>query len=334
MSILNIRPAVRAGSKVVIGIAGTSGSGKTYTALKVARGMVSSPSDIGFIDTENRRGSLYADILDGQFMIGDLYPPFSPTRYADAIKEFQAAGVKVLVIDSISHEWEGEGGCEDIATNTSSKMANWKLAKKEHKKFMNALLQSDMHIVACIRAREKTDFKNPKQPVSLGIQPICEKNFMFEMTASMMMHNEGFHQQFLKMPESLRQIFGNGEGYLSESHGSALINWVDSGENIDADFERAKSDMQMACESGLEFLKAQWVKMPKPIMAKMKPLWSNYESSALEFDRIAAIEDSGVQQVDESAPRKAFNPAVKPEQKKEPEASSGEPAKEFNAESF
>ncbi len=69
MSTINIRPAKRTGSKVVIGIAGISGSGKTYTALKIARGMVDNANEIGFLDTENKRGSLYADILDQPFLI-------------------------------------------------------------------------------------------------------------------------------------------------------------------------------------------------------------------------------------------------------------------------
>lgn len=299
MSILNIRPAVRSGSKVVIGIAGISGSGKTYSALKLARGMVNNTNEIGFLDTENKRGSLYADILDGQFLIGDLFPPFSPSRYADAIKEFQNAGVKVLVVDSVSHEWEGDGGCEDIANSpllNGKKMADWKRAKSEHKKFMNALLQSDMHIIACIRAREKTDFKNPKQPVSLGIQPITEKNFMFEMTASMMMWNEGINQQFLKMPEALRSVFGNGDQYMSEHHGKALIDWVNSGVNVDPEIERYKSDMQMATEGGLEYLKSEWVKMPKHIMQQLKTLWPNYESSAISYDQ----QNSITQQLDDN----------------------------------
>ena len=115
MGIINITPVKSGQSKVLIGIAGVSGSGKTYTALQIARGMVKKPSEIGFLDTENKRGSLYADILDGPFMIGDLYPPFSPSRYIQAIKEFQDHGVKVLVIDSVSHEFEGTGGCDDIA---------------------------------------------------------------------------------------------------------------------------------------------------------------------------------------------------------------------------
>lgn len=322
MAILNIRKAVRTGSKVVIGIAGTSGSGKTYTALKLARGMVSDPSEIGFLDTENRRGSLYADILDGQFLIGDLYPPFSPSRYADAIKEFQDAGVKVLVVDSVSHEWEGDGGCEDIANAPiaqGKRMADWKKAKSEHKKFMNALLQSDMHVIACLRAREKTDFKNPKQPVSLGIQPICEKNFMFEMTASMMMWNEGQAQQFLKMPEALRSVFGNGQGYLSEQHGKALVDWVESGEKIDEGLERVKSDMQMACSGGVSKLKEAWLAMPKQYQQAMKPLWPTYESSAKAYD------DQAEPAQQERKPVSGFNPVQTESQIKQSEQQEPEP---------
>lgn len=65
-----------------------------------------------------------------------MYAPFSPARYRQAIEEFQAAGVKVLVIDSGSHEWEGEGGCSEIAEQPllqGKKMADWKRAKAEHK---------------------------------------------------------------------------------------------------------------------------------------------------------------------------------------------------------
>lgn len=311
MGILNIRKAVRSGSRVVIGIAGQSGEGKTYTALKLARGMVDSPEEIGFLDTENRRGSLYADILDGPFLIGDLYAPFSPQRYADAIKEFQDAGVKVLVIDSGSHEHEGEGGLEDIANApllSGKKMADWKRAKSEHKKFMNAMLQSDMHIILCLRAREKTDFKNPKQPVSLGIQPICEKNVLFEMTASMMMFNQGQNQQFIKMPEALRPIFGNGQGYLNESHGKALIDWVNSGEKIDTELESWKNKMQFAASSGADSLKQAWQEMPKDMQDKMAGMKRQYWASAQAFDEMA--NDEMPTEQDKPEIRQGFQPAA------------------------
>ncbi len=284
MSVLNIRPATRGQSKAIIGIGGTSGSGKTYTALLVARGMVSKASEIGFLDTENKRGSLYADILDGQFMIGDLYPPFSPKRYSDAIKEFQEAGVKVLVIDSVSHEWEGEGGCDDIANSKIGKMQNWIGAKREHKGFMNTLLQCNMHIICCIRAREKTDFKDPKNPVSLGIQPVCEKNFMFEMTASLLMENEGKKQTFLKMPEFLKSSFGNGDSYLGVDTGKKILKWINEGEKEDPEITKVKSEMLMACEFGMAGVIAIWNNLSAPMKKKLEAHKNICKSAAEEYE--------------------------------------------------
>lgn len=288
MSILNIRQAKRGGSKAIIGIAGTSGSGKTYTALLMARGMVSSPSKIGFLDTENKRGSLYADILDGPFMIGDLYPPFSPKRYSEAIKEFQEAGVEVLVIDSVSHEWEGEGGCDDIANAplaAGKKMANWIGAKRDHKSFMNTLLQCNMNVICCIRAREKTDFKDPSKPVSLGVQPVCEKNFMFEMTASILMDNEGKSQRHLKMPSFLKKAFGDGNSYLGENTGKKIMEWINTGEKEDPEITKCKSEMLMACEFGISGVMALWNKLSKNMQDKMKPHMGVYKEAAKAYDQ-------------------------------------------------
>lgn len=287
MNILNIRPAKRGESKAIIGIAGVSGSGKTYTALLMARGMVNDASEIGFLDTENKRGSMYADILDAPFMIGDLYPPFSPKRYSEAIKEFQEAGVKVLVIDSVSHEWEGEGGCDDIANNKIGKMANWIGAKREHKSFMNTLLQCNMNVICCLRAREKTDFKDPTKPISLGIQPVCEKNFMFEMTASLLMENEGKAQRFLKIPSFLKDAFGEGKSYLGKETGFKIIEWINTGEKEDPEITKCKSEMLMACEFGIAGVMALWNKLSADMKKKMKPNMSVYKTAAQAYDEQA-----------------------------------------------
>jgi len=296
MTLINIRPAQRGESKAVLGIAGTSGSGKTYTALLIARGMVDKASEIGFLDTENKRGSMYADILDGQFMIGDLYPPFSPQRYSEAIKEFQKAGVKVLVIDSVTHEWEGEGGCDDIANAplaAGKRMADWVGAKRGHKAFMNTMLQCNMHIICCIRAREKTDFKNPKEPVSLGLQPICEKNFMFEMTASLLMKEEGKEQSFLKMPSFLKGAFGSGKGYLGRETGEKIMEWIKTGEKEDPEVTKIKSELLMACEFGIAGLTSLWDSLTDAQKLKMKPHFSVYKESALAYDKQVADASDG-----------------------------------------
>ena len=312
MGILNIRPAVRAGSKIVLGISGQSGSGKTLTALYIARGMVDHAGEIGFLDTENRRGSLYANELDAPFLIGDLFYPFSPARYAEAIKEFQAAGVKVLVIDSVSHEWES--GCAEIAEKPTitpnqygklSGMQDWKKAKAEHKKFMNILLQSDMHIICCIRAAEKMDFSNPKKPVSIGIQPLCEKNFMFEMTASIMMFNEGLNQQHMKIPKDLKSVFGDGSTYLGHETGKAIIDWVNSGDS-DPELESCRNRLQLAANDGCEAIKQAWLSMPEDMQAKMQPHKSSLWASAKAVDELN-------QHTEDKAPdlnNSSFNPAA------------------------
>lgn len=319
MAILNIKPAERSGSKIVIGIAGQSGSGKTFTALKIARGMVDDASEIGFLDTENGRGRLYSSILDGKFQHADLFAPFSPARYRQAIEEFQNAGVKVLVIDSGSHEWEGEGSCTDIAEQAllnGKRTADWKRAKSEHKKFMSALLQSNMHIIVCLRAREKTSFVNPKAPESLGIQPVCEKDFMFEMTVSMMMMDSGKVQEFTKLPEELRPIFFDSgrdsyhNGYLGEAHGAGLLKWVNSGVKIDSEFEHWRSKLQMAASGGKAGLAKEAANVPDNMKEKIRAVWSSLSASAAEYDRIAEfINDDEPAQITTVAPTQDFNPA-------------------------
>jgi len=289
---IQIRKAQREGARLVIGIAGVSGSGKTFTALQLAWGMANGDaSKVGFLDTENRRGSLYADALvskDGtvnQFLIGDLYAPFSPQRYIDAILEFQKAGVEVLIIDSVTHEWEGVGGCQEIAQNTSSRMADWKRAKAEHKRFMNALLQSDMHVICCIRAREKTDFSNPKEPKALGLQPIQEQNFMFEMTASVMMHDQGMRQEVLKCPADLISILGRCTGYVSAKDGLELRKWVDGAKKLDPQVEHWRNRLQSIAEQGSSAIDSQLAEVPEAIRKKLgADFLATLKASAQAFD--------------------------------------------------
>ena len=266
MSTLKIRKAQREGARVLIGLAGVSGSGKTYTALQVACGLArGKASKVGMLDTENRRGSLYADILGEPFLIGDLLPPFSPERYVAAIREFADAGVDVLVVDSMSHEWEGTGGCEDIANAERNSVVGWKRAKLQHKAMMQALLQCPMDVIVCLRAREKVDFSDLKAPRSLGVQPICEKNFLFEMTASLLMEASGEKQTVLKCPADLVPILGRGHGFLGQQDGAALRAWIDGAKPVSASITRHRNVLEAACEQGTAALKAAWEATPASV---------------------------------------------------------------------
>lgn len=302
MAIFKIEDAEREGARLVIGIGGVSGGGKTYTALQLAWGLANyDSSKVGLLCTENRRGRLYADTLvDGQgvvhkFKVGDLTPPFSPQRYVEAIAAFVAAGVEVLVIDSVSHEWEGQGGCEDIAHAGNSRNPEWNKAKREHKSFMNAMLQSPVHVIACMRAREKVKLEKvdgKTQYVPQGVLPIQEKNFTFELTASLMLWNGGKSRDILKCPAELASIFGTpgecADGYLTHEHGKRLREWVDGGQQLDAEVQRARDSLQMACEHGMDALVAAWkalpAKMKKAISPDGKGCPDDLKRSAQAFD--------------------------------------------------
>ncbi len=279
-----VRKAQRQGARLLIQLSGVSGSGKTYTALQLAYGLAGNDANkIVLIDTENRRGSLYANALPQPFNIIDFYSPFSPDRYIAAIEAACNAGAEVIVIDSVTHEWESEGGCEWIANQ--SRFPDWKTAKKLHKRFMTYMLQCPAHIIACTRAREKVDFSNPKEPIKLGIQPIQEKNFSYEATVSLMMQNQGYSQDVLKCPAELQGILGRGQGYITSEDGMSLRNWVDGAEKVDPEIVKYQGMLLNSAEAGLESMRNQWKKIPLNIQQKLsKAFIDSVAASAKAFD--------------------------------------------------
>src|SRR5204862_126708 len=95
MGILNIGPAERAGAHLLIQLYGPPRSGKTYTALRIARGMVGPEGRIGVLDTESGRARLYSDKVPGGFVVGELTPPYTPRRYLAAIAAWVRGGKPV-----------------------------------------------------------------------------------------------------------------------------------------------------------------------------------------------------------------------------------------------
>lgn len=279
-----IRKAQRQGARLLIQLSGVSGSGKTYTALQLAYGLAGNNADkVVMIDTENRRGSLYADSLPQQFNIIDFYAPFSPARYIQAIEAACNAGAEVIVIDSVTHEWESEGGCEWIANQT--RFPDWKRAKAEHKRFMTYMLQCPAHIIACTRAREKVDFTDPKNPRPLGIQPIQEKNFSYEATVSLMMHEQGLRQDVLKCPAELQQVLGRGQGYLGATDGQALRQWVDGGAKVNPAIEHHRGLLLNVTEQGLQALQAAWLATPANVRKVLGDKFKEQlKAAAAEYD--------------------------------------------------
>ena len=319
-----IKEAKRLGARLLIQLSGVSGGGKTYTALQLAYGLTGGNAKKIFgIDTENRRMSLNDKCLPNEepFMALNFNAPFSPARYIEAINACCAAGAEVIVIDSVSHEWESEGGCEWIANNavkrdgTRFKTADWKTAKHEHKRFMTVMLQCSAHIIACTRAREKVDMTNPEKPKSLGIQPIQEKNFSFEATVSLMVSDQGKRQDVLKCPAELQGILGRGTGYLTAADGAALRQWVDGGGVVDPEVEKARGLLLNAAEQGMEALKAIGPQVPESIRDALgKPFIDSVVASARAFDESRRTgEDSTVADLNSQIAAQAATPTPSPE---------------------
>ncbi len=196
------RRAVRENVSLLIGLAGASGSGKTYTAMRLASG-IAGDKRFAVIDTENGRASHYADLF--AFDVMELREPFTPESYADAIKAADDAGYPVIVVDSASHEYAGSGGVLDMQEaefqrmggRDSAKMASWVKPKGSHKRMMQRLLQTKAHLILCFRAEAKIEMV--KQDGKLVVQPkkslvgldgwipVTEKTVPFELTVSLLL---------------------------------------------------------------------------------------------------------------------------------------------------
>ena len=174
--------------KARVAIAGPSGSGKTYTGL-VASTALANGGRIAVIDTERGSASLYSDYFD--FDVLELEPPFSPQVYKQAIKAAENAGYGVILIDSLSHAWEGEGGALDLADEATARQRTpnsytaWREVTPLHREMVDAMLQSKAHIVATMRSKteyaiESTNGKTNIRKV--GMAPIQRAGMEYEFT--------------------------------------------------------------------------------------------------------------------------------------------------------
>lgn len=179
--------ASREAAKLKIGIQGPSGSGKSLGALALAKAL-SPDGRFAVLDTENGSASLYADRFD--FDTLTLDPPYTSRRYIDAIHEAEEAGYHVLVIDSLSHQWAGEGGIlsrkEQVDARGGNHFSNWAPFTKEHEEFKAAINNAGIHLIATLRTKQDyvlEEGKNGKQtPKKVGTAPIQREGMEYELS--------------------------------------------------------------------------------------------------------------------------------------------------------
>lgn len=181
---MKLQIAERRQAKIKMALQGPSGSGKTMGALQMAYGLCQRWDGIAVIDTENYSASLYAHL--GQYLVLNITAPFTPEKYIEAIQTCMNAGVEVIIIDSISHEWEGSGGILDVHSNmTGNSFTNWGKLTPRHNAFVQAILQSPVHIIATIRSKQDyvLSERNGKQvPEKVGLKGVTRDGMDYECT--------------------------------------------------------------------------------------------------------------------------------------------------------
>lgn len=185
---MEFKPAQRKRAKLRLALAGPSGSGKTYSALVVASG-ITSWEKIAVIDSENGSAELYAHL--GGYSVLTIEAPYDPQKYIEAINTAEQAGFEVIIIDSLSHAWNGEGGILDQqgkAADTKyrgNSWAAWRECTPKHNALVEAIIKSSCHIMATMRS--KTEYaqitENGKTAVKkLGMAPIQRDGMEYEFT--------------------------------------------------------------------------------------------------------------------------------------------------------
>ncbi|MBR0315345.1 MAG: ATP-binding protein [Synergistaceae bacterium] len=227
------RKAEKKKAKLRLAITGVAGSGKTYGALKVAQGL---GGKIAMIDTENGSGDLYSDKFD--YDVCSITAPYTVQKYLQAIHEAEQAKYDVLIIDSLSHVWAGEGGLLDLqgkitdSSRSGNSWAAWRQITPQHKRLIEMILSSKCHIIATMRS--KTEYiqvendKGKNEVKKIGLAPIQREGVDYEFTTVF----DLAINHFASVSKDRTGIFDGQIFQLSEETGEKLKEWLDNGVEV------------------------------------------------------------------------------------------------------
>lgn len=255
------KKACKKQQKLRLLLEGASGSGKTYSALLIAKAM---GKKIAVIDTEKGSASLYDKLVD--FDVCELKPPFTPESYILAIKEAEKAGYDVLIIDSISHEWSGKGGCLDIQSGLGGRYQDWAKVTPRHNAFIETILQSNLHIIAT--ARTKADYETTNQNGKMKVEKVGLKTEQrdgldFEFTLVFRLNEN----HFASATKDRTSLFNGKESIIDENIGKSLLEWLNDGSNESENKPNNDLDIFAAVAecNNVEELNALWLEHNKKV---------------------------------------------------------------------
>jgi len=226
---MQLRKATRKKAKIRLGLSAVSGGGKTYSAILIAQGLCGDLSKVAIIDTENGSADLYAHL--GPFNVLPLTAPFTPERYIEAIRTCEKSGMEVIIIDSISHEWDGKGGCLEIVESLGGKYQDWAKVTPRHQAFLEAILHSPSHVITTVRRKQDYEMikdNNGKVKVEkAGLKEVTREGFEYELTINLeldMKHNATASKDRTNL------FMGKPAFVPSEATGALIAEWCEQGE--------------------------------------------------------------------------------------------------------
>jgi hypothetical protein len=217
------KKASRKMKKLRLAIDGPSGSGKTWGALTVANAL----GKTAVLDTEHGSASLYYDKFD--FDVMELTGDYSPERFIEAIRGAEEAGYDVLVMDSITPEWEGKNGCLDIQNKLGGRYQDWAKVTPRHDAFIQAILGAKIHIIATMRT--KTEYvveinsKGKTEPRKVGTAPKQRDGLEYEFDAVFNLNQS----HMASVSKDRTSLFDGKDFMLDGSVGASLLNWLEHG---------------------------------------------------------------------------------------------------------
>lgn len=258
---LKIQSAKRQATPVKLALQGISFSGKTMSAIKVAKGLAKGRGNgrVCVIDSENQSSSLY-DFLD--FDVIYLTPPFKPATYIEAIRMVVEAGYPVGVIDSGSHAWEWILAYKDELDQVKGSFNNWGKVKPLWKTLKDAILQSPIDMIVCLREKseyaveENANAQGGKSASvrKIGTKAVAEPDSEYEFTTVWKLGKD----THLAVVEKDRSGLWDGRSViLDEGHGAEIARWRDSGEGGGGALEAGDEWLLLAGGLSTEFLSAE-----------------------------------------------------------------------------
>ena len=218
-----LKPTERRATKIKLALKGSSGSGKSYSALLLAKGLSNNDlSKVAVIDTENAI-ELYSHI--GKFNVLSLSQPFSPERYIQAITACEDAKMEVIILDSISHCWHYLLMLHGSIQGGNS-FTNWNKVTPMHNAFVQKILQSPCHIISTMRSKQDYLMQlNPNGKTTIekvGLRAIQRNEIEYEFTTVFDINSN--HQA--KIVKDRSNLFTNRPDFvITEATGRQILEW-------------------------------------------------------------------------------------------------------------